>query len=151
MPKSPNWRQHCYRHSNDRRALQKLNHPKPSLTLNLNLITFNYTALFLITYPRCNPVEAPWLGSFNHQPHDARYLLIIQIKLLFLFQSNNIYIYTHINKSLTKYEVAANTNPPKNPSNPPKNGMHIPTNPTIAVTYISIDQYSNSNFISLIF
>lgn len=35
--------------------------------------------------------------------------------------------------------MAANTNPPKNPSNPPKNGMHIPTNPTNAVQC----QYSN--------
>lgn len=39
---------------------------------------------------------------------------------------------------LTKYEVEANTSPPKNPNNPPKNGIHNAMNPVMAVIKFTI-------------
>ena len=39
---------------------------------------------------------------------------------------------------LTKYEVEANTSPPKNPNNPPKNGIHNAMKPVMAVIKFTI-------------
>lgn len=102
------------------------------MELSLPKMQSNESSIYLVFLRQAKWYKGSALRSYKSY---NQYIILVSIFFFPFFKVEKGYIVYY---KLTKYEVEANTSPPKNPNNPPKNGIHNAMNPVMAVIKFTI-------------